>query len=83
MSSYNVTVGPKTLFLHNQESGSIEETPDRIIACVKACEGIADPSVVPDLLNIARSYRALAVVEGEHEVLKAVDAVIARVEGRK
>lgn len=30
---------------------------DRIVACVNACKGLADPSVVPELLNTLEMIR--------------------------
>ena len=38
-----------------------EANAARIVACVNACEGIADPSVVPELLEACKS--ALALIE--------------------
>lgn len=37
-------------------SPSIEPNAARIVACVNACEGIEDPSVVPELLEVLKGY---------------------------
>lgn len=64
---------------------------NRIVACVNACEGIADPSVIPELLKEVRQYLGAALDRlgreatspGDHSRVDGLTALIARAEGRK
>lgn len=64
-----------------------EANAARIVACVNACEGIADPGAVPDLLEALKS--ALDIMEGREAGSERVDAIaqaraaIARATGEK
>jgi hypothetical protein len=64
-----------------------EANAARIVACVNACEGIADPGAVPDLLAALKS--ALDIMEGREAGSERIDAIaqaraaIARATGEK
>lgn len=65
-------------------NGEVEANAQRIVACVNACEGIADPSVVPEMLEALRAVHNSLFLHSEYpKVCEQVDAAIARVEGRK
>lgn len=61
---------------------------ERIVACVNACEGIADPGVVPEMLAalkfVSEDFHQTSAVNGglNIEAFQAVQKVIARAEGR-
>lgn len=62
------------------------EDAQRAVACVNACEGIADPSVVPEILAQLKVLRDKLIQyagpeNGLYEVTEA-NAIIARAEGR-
>ena len=53
----------------------------RIVECVNACEGIADPSVVPELVEaLLQALEALTSISktATREAIKRVDAVLAK-----
>jgi hypothetical protein len=72
--------------------GQRDADAERIVACVNACEGIADPSVVPELLGWLKaverqlSYEVKAgfINEGSGAggMLPKMREIIARAEGR-
>lgn len=89
----NWTKGPRVIaeILTKQDDRvDIEEISngERIVACVNACEELADPSVVPDLLT-ALKYAEALLSDGDAEehdadrVLKLVKGVLARAGHRK
>jgi hypothetical protein len=64
-----------------------EANAARIVACVNACEGIEDPSVVPEMLAALKSAHywicsdiSLGEMQSTRDMLSAI---IARAEGRK
>lgn len=79
-------------------SGSTSEESERraarIVACVNACEGIEDPSVIPEILALLRAMEDVTFVEPQQPRLRnwkdvftarAAEAalLIARAEGRR
>lgn len=52
----------------------------RIVACVNACEGISDPSVVPEMLKALKEVASSNADNGYGDVLSRL---LARAEGRK
>jgi hypothetical protein len=63
----------------------------RIVACVNACRGIADPGAIPDLIEAARKITQLARLDCRNENCPCVQCgikrellgAIARADGRK
>ena len=55
----------------------IEANAARIVACVNACAGIDDPSVIPELVALARGYRT--ETSAQCYDTGHIDAVLAKV----
>jgi hypothetical protein len=60
---------------------AVKGAAERLVACGNACEGIADPSAVPELLAALKGV--LAVADRKTKEFDAARAAIARAEGRK
>ena len=55
----------------------------RIVACVNGCEGIADPSAIPEIVAALLAVVKWAMSEGlEEPCFKAARAALAKAEGR-
>jgi hypothetical protein len=49
----SIPLNTSFVFIRNSDSSIAEQaeaTAERVVACVNACEGIEDPSVIPELL---------------------------------
>ena len=69
---------------HEEENG--EANAARIVACVNACEGIADPAVVPELLAFVADFIAVMNRDGftgdePDRLHKEATAIIAKATG--
>ena len=62
---YPNPAGPEGVIARVTEGGAENKAnAHRIVACVNACAGIADPSAVPDLLEAATLIDSMDFVEG-------------------
>lgn len=69
----------------NGNQRQIEANAARIVACVNACEGLADPSVVPELvkaLEIALDQlEGRTLKYGKQQAINVANAAIAKAKG--
>lgn len=77
----------QTFAVHRTDIPFCAINAERIVACVNACESIADPSVVPEMLDALKAIIAqLDVGVDEYNIKTGIrnfaERAIARAEGR-
>lgn len=78
-----IRAGFKKIFHGDQGDAEYLNTLLYVVACVNACEGIADPSSVPEMLEALRAVHKGLFLHSEYpRICEQVDAVIARAEGK-
>ena len=71
-SSSNYTDGDICNFYCAEAGSENEATANRLVACWNACEGIADPSAIPDLLAALIELASGHSMAGEEMARKAI-----------
>jgi hypothetical protein len=83
---YDLQIGDEVVaqvfYVDNVPGGRGEADADRLAACFNACEGIPDPSVVPELVALARQYHSDLLhppaPDSRERRIAAIDAMLAK-----